>query len=185
MLPGREAPEDNRSPIELALCEGRWDVGRPPDRGVSRVRDFKYPNSIQLRNQTHRYDGRPDESEGRSYYVTWTFEEPKAPKVAAGIIKDHLETLDPQKAFWKIEEGDIGGREHAHGLLEFNDEGTQKEVEIKRIWTRAFGGVDIKEYESGKGAAHYVGQYLKGKVSEWGLYPSEDLMSGGGQWGGG
>jgi hypothetical protein len=120
-----------------------------------------------------------------SYYVTWTFEEPKAPKVAAGIIKDHLETLDPQKAFWKIEEGDIGGREHAHGLLEFNDEGTQKEVEIKRIWTRAFGGVDIKEYESGKGAAHYVGQYLKGKVSEWGLYPSEDLMSGGGQWGGG
>ena len=45
-----------------------------------------------------------------SYYVTWTFEEPKAPKVAAGIIKDHLETLDPKKAFWKIEEGDIGWR---------------------------------------------------------------------------
>jgi len=151
MLPAGEAREDNRSPNEHPLCEGRWDGSQM---------DW-------------------------SYYVTWTFEEPKAPKVAAGIIKDHLETLDPQKAFWKIEEGDIGGREHAHGLLEFEKEGTQKEVEIKRIWSRAFGGVDIQEYESGKGAAHYVGQYLKGKVSEWGLYPSGSPTPGGGQWGGG
>lgn len=110
-----------------------------------------------------------------TYLVHWTFEKPKSPKAASGIIRSHLrEVLDPEKAFWKIEEGKVGGREHIHGLIRFSRDRSTSSREVRRVWTRKYGTAKVKEYEEGGGGAHYVGEYLRGPVDEYDIYLSEE-----------
>lgn len=110
-----------------------------------------------------------------TYVVHWTFESPRSPKAASGIIRTHLEeALDPEIAFWKLEEGKVGGREHIHGLVRFSSSRSTSPREVRRVWTRKYGTAKVKEYSEGAGGAHYVGEYLRGPVDEYDVYLSEE-----------
>lgn len=111
-----------------------------------------------------------------TYIVHWTFEKARSPKAAAGIIRTHLEeVLDPEMAFWKLEEGKVGGREHIHGLIRFSATRTTDSREVRRVWSRKYGTAKVEEYNQGGGGAHYVGEYLRGPVNEYDVYLSEDV----------
>lgn len=107
-----------------------------------------------------------------TYMVHWTFETPRSPKAASGIIRNHIRCLNPSLAFWKLEEGRVGGREHIHGLLKFRGGRSISSRKIKRTWKRKYGIAKVDEYEKGGGGAHYIGEYLRGPVDEYDIYRS-------------
>lgn len=112
-----------------------------------------------------------------TYMVHWTFSKPRSPKAASGIIRTHLkEALGPEKAFWKLEEGKVGGREHIHGLLQFSEGRSTSAREVRRVWSRKYGTAKVEEYDQGEGGAHYVGEYLRGPVDEYDVYLSEEVV---------
>jgi len=109
-----------------------------------------------------------------TYIVHWTFEKPRTQKAASGIIRTHLkEILDPEMAFWKLEEGKVGGREHIHGLLRFSENRSTSTRDVRHVWTRKYGKAEVEKYEEGEGGAHYVGEYLRGPVDEYDVYLSD------------
>ncbi len=111
-----------------------------------------------------------------TYIVHWTFKKTRSPKAASGIIRTHLEeALDPEMAFWKLEEGKVGGREHIHGLIRFSSNRSTTPREVRRVWSRKYGTAEVEEYNQGEGGAHYVGEYLRGPVDEYDVYHSGEV----------
>lgn len=107
-----------------------------------------------------------------TYMVHWTFETPTSPKAASGIIRKQVRRLNPSLAFWKLEEGKVGGREHIHGLLKFKEGRSMSSRKIKRTWSRKYGIAKVDKYENDGGGAHYIGEYLRGPVDEYDIYRS-------------